>query len=274
MHRTIFLIIVTERINIMRKICKYLVTTVFSVSLLLSAFVFAFAAVPTENGTYSVPVTLYHSEKDKESMGNKYIHQTALITVENGNKTITVVADGVDNLTFSYYTNGSVEGETKEATTVKNVKIGNDTYAVGYSFPLVTDNEYVGVKFKAPIMPMSPSARLKINYNGIEALDVETTTQQETTAEKDETVIAEAESSVSESTVIAQTSETADNAQATAAETQAQTTIEVTTETATVSENGSETRSKESGALLPAVIVASVVAEAAMIIIIKKRIAK
>ena len=274
MHRTIFLIIVTERINIMRKICKYLVTTVFSVSLLLSAFVFAFAAVPTENGTYSVPVTLYHSEKDKESMGNKYIHQTALITVENGNKTITVVADGVDNLTFSYYTNGSVEGETKEATTVKNVKIGNDTYAVGYSFPLVTDNEYVGVKFKAPIMPMSPSARLKINYNGIEALDVETTTQQETTAEKDETVIAEAESSVSESTVIAQTSETVDNTQATAAETQAQTTIEVTTETATVSENGSETRSKESGALLPAVIVASVVAEAAMIIIIKKRIAK
>ena len=114
MRINICLIIVTERINKMKKTAKNLITAVLAMSLLFSAFVLAFAAVPEENGTYSVPVTLYHSEKDKESMGNKYILQTALITVENGKRTITVIADGVDNLTFSYYTNGTVEGETKE----------------------------------------------------------------------------------------------------------------------------------------------------------------
>lgn len=79
----------------------------------------------------------------------------------------------MDGLTFSYYTNGTVEGETAEAKKESNIEIDGKTYNEGFSFPLVTDNQYVGVKFKAPIMPMSPSARLKIDYSGIKALSVE-----------------------------------------------------------------------------------------------------
>ncbi len=168
----------------MKKSLRFITGIILLAVLMLNAGIFAFAAVPTADGIYSVPVTLYHSEKDKESMGNKYIVQTALITVRDGRKTITVVADGVDGLTFSYYTNGTVEGETAEAKKESNIEIDGKTYNEGFSFPLVTDNQYVGVKFKAPIMPMSPSARLKIDYSGIKALSVE---------ESETTVIEESE---------------------------------------------------------------------------------
>ena len=251
----------------MNKTAKSLITAFLAMSLLLSAFVFSFAAVPSENGTYSVPVTLYHSEKDKESMGNKYILQTALISVENGKKTITVIADGVDNLTFSYYTNGSVEGETKEAVTIKNVKIGSETYPVGYSFPLVTDNEYVGVKFKAPIMPMSPSARLKINYSAIKPLDAETTTQQETSTEKDETNTTETELSTEELSVTAQASEPVDSTRLTETETQAK----ITNESASVTEDETETAEKNSGSFFPIIIAATVIAAAVILFLIVKK---
>ena len=165
----------------MKKSLRFITGIILLAVLMLNAGIFAFAAVPTADGIYSVPVTLYHSEKDKESMGNKYIVQTALITVKDGRKTITVVADGVDGLTFSYYTNGTVEGETAEAKKESNIEIDGKTYNEGFSFPLVTDNQYVGVKFKAPIMPMSPSARLKIDYSEESETTVteESETQQE-----------------------------------------------------------------------------------------------
>ncbi|MCR5523646.1 MAG: NEAT domain-containing protein [Clostridia bacterium] len=170
----------------MKKTLKLITGIILLTALMLNAGICVFAAVPTADGVYSVPVTLYHSEKDKESMGNKYIVQTALITVKDGKKSITVVADGVDGLTFSYYTNGSVEGATADAKKVSDIEINGKSYAEGFEFPLVTDNQYVGVKFKAPIMPMSPSARLKIDYSGIKALSVaepETTVTNETEAD-------------------------------------------------------------------------------------------
>lgn len=126
----------------------------------------AFAAVPTKNGVYEVPVQLKHAEKDTESMGNSYILHTALLEIKNGIKYITIVSDStVMNLEFSYYTDGSVSGSTQSAEKVENVKIGGKTYSVGYRFPVKGTGQLVGVKFKASIMPISPSARVYIDYD-------------------------------------------------------------------------------------------------------------
>ena len=126
----------------------------------------AYAAVPTENGVYEVPVQLKHAEKDTESMGNRYILHTALLEIKNGTKYITIVSDStVMNLEFSYYADGSVSGSTQSAEKVENVKIGGKTYSVGYRFPVKGSGQLVGVKFKASIMPISPSARVYIDYD-------------------------------------------------------------------------------------------------------------
>ncbi len=70
----------------MNKTGRLLIGALILGVLLLNAGISAFAALPTADGIYSVPVTLYHAEKDKTSMGNKYIVQTALITVRDGKK--------------------------------------------------------------------------------------------------------------------------------------------------------------------------------------------
>lgn len=134
-------------------------------ALQLTSNIFAASGAPSADGIYEVPIQLWHASKDKESMGNKYVVQTARLAVKNGKKTITVAAgQDVSDLKFWYYTDGSVEGNTAEATKVSNVKIGGTTYAAGYTFTLPTDSEYVGVKFKASIMPVTPSARIKLDY--------------------------------------------------------------------------------------------------------------
>lgn len=139
--------------------------TVISFLVVLTLFS-VFAVEPTKDGIYEVPVQLRHAEKDSESMGNSYILHTALLEVKDGNKYITMVSDSkVMNLEFSYYTDGSVSGTTQAAEKIENVKIGGKTYSVGYRFPLKGTGQLVGVKFKASIMPMSPSARVYIDYS-------------------------------------------------------------------------------------------------------------
>ncbi len=126
-------------------------------------------AAATDDGTYKVSIQLWHAEKDEESMGNSFIAPVAQIKVENGQKTITVVSsESVDNFQFWYYTDGSVNGETAAAQMQENVVINGTTYPIGFTFPLVTDAEYVGVKFQASIMPISPSARVKIDYSTLQ----------------------------------------------------------------------------------------------------------
>lgn len=125
----------------------------------------AFADTPNKDGIYEVPVELKHADKDAESMGNSYILHTALLEIKSGKKYITMVSDStVMNLEFSYYTNGSVSGNVQAAEKIKNVEIGGKTYSVGYRFPLNGTGQLVGVKFKASIMPISPSARVYIDY--------------------------------------------------------------------------------------------------------------
>lgn len=140
-----------------------IMTLVFA--LIGSAVFSSSAAEPDKNGVYEVPIQLMHAEKDTASMGDSYIIHTALLEIEDGVKYITIVSDSsVMNLEFSYYTDGSVTGNTASAEKVKNVEIDGKTYSVGYRFPLKGSGQLVGVKFKASIMPVSPSARVYIDY--------------------------------------------------------------------------------------------------------------
>ncbi len=140
------------------------VITVLAMIFSMAVSTFA-ASAPTEDGTYEVSVKMMHAEKDKTSMGNKYLVQTGLLTVKDGSKTLTIATgEDVDGMQFWYYKNGGVEGDTVEVKSSGKTKIAGTTYANAYTFPVKSSGSYVGVKFAAPGMPMSPSARIYIDY--------------------------------------------------------------------------------------------------------------
>ena len=154
----------------------------------------ALAMGPTKSGVYEVPVEMWHAEKEKTSMGDSYIVHTALLTVDGKKKTLTIAsAESAGDMQFWYYKDGGVTGETVEVEQKENVKIDGTSYATAFEFPIESDNEFVGVKFAASIMPLSPSARIKIDYSGAKKIaDVTKATTTTTTVPATETTTAPA----------------------------------------------------------------------------------
>ncbi len=150
----------------MKKKSTLILAVITVLAMIFSMAIPTFAAsAPTKDGTYEVAVTMMHAEKDKTSMGNKYLVQTGLLTVKDGSKTLTIAtAEDVDGMQFWYYKNGGVDGDTVEVKSSGKTKIAGTTYANAYTFPVKSSGSYVGVKFAAPGMPMSPSARIYIDY--------------------------------------------------------------------------------------------------------------
>lgn len=161
-----------------------LAAIVFALALTCSSFS-AFAMGPSKDGVYEVPIEMWHAEKERTSMGDSYIVHTALLTVDGDEKTLTIApAETTSDMQFWYYKNGSVEGDTVEVEQKNNVEIDGTEYETAFEFPIKSDNEFVGVKFAASAMPLSPSARIKIDYDSAKRIgDVkkETTTQKATT---------------------------------------------------------------------------------------------
>ena len=161
-----------------------LTAIVFALALTCSSFS-AFAMGPSKDGVYEVPIEMWHAEKERTSMGDSYIVHTALLTVDGDEKTLTIApAETTSDMQFWYYKNGSVEGDTVEVEQKNNVEIDGTEYEMAFEFPIKSDNEFVGVKFAASAMPLSPSARIKIDYDSAKRIgDVkkETTTQKATT---------------------------------------------------------------------------------------------
>ncbi len=161
-----------------------LTAIVFALALTCSSFS-AFAMGPSKDGVYEVPIEMWHAEKERTSMGDSYIVHTALLTVDGDEKTLTIVpAETTSDMQFWYYKDGSVEGDTVEVEQKNNVEIDGTEYETAFEFPIKSDNEFVGVKFAASAMPLSPSARIKIDYDSAKRIgDVkkETTTQKATT---------------------------------------------------------------------------------------------
>lgn len=161
-----------------------LTAIVFALALTCTSFC-AFAMGPSKDGVYEVPIEMWHAEKERTSMGDSYIVHTALLTVDGDEKTLTIApAETTSDMQFWYYKDGSVEGDTVEVEQKNNVEIDGTEYETAFEFPIKSDNEFVGVKFAASAMPLSPSARIKIDYDSAKRIgDVkkETTTKKATT---------------------------------------------------------------------------------------------
>lgn len=167
-----------------KKLSLILSVFVLTFSLMCSA-VSAFAMGPSKDGVYEVPIEMWHAEKERTSMGDSYIVHTALLTVDGKEKTLTIApAETSSDMQFWYYKDGSVEGDTVEVEQKNNVEIDGTEYETAFEFPIKSDNEFVGVKFAASAMPLSPSARIKIDYDSakkIKDVKKETTTKKATT---------------------------------------------------------------------------------------------
>ena len=168
----------------LKKLSISLTTIVFALALTCTSFC-AFAMGLSKDGVYEVPIEMWHAEKERTSMGDSYIVHTALLTVDSDEKTLTIApAETTSDMQFWYYKDGSVEGDTVEVEQKNNVEIDGTEYETAFEFPIKSDNEFVGVKFAASAMPLSPSARIKIDYDSAKRIgDVkkETTTQKATT---------------------------------------------------------------------------------------------
>lgn len=168
----------------LKKLSISLTAIVFALALTCTSFS-AFAMGPSKDGVYEVSVEMWHAEKERTSMGDSYIVHTALLTVDGDEKTLTIApAETTSDMQFWYYKDGSVEGDTVEVEQKNNVEIDGTEYETAFEFPIKSDNEFVGVKFAASAMPLSPSARIKIDYDSAKRIgDVkkETTTKKATT---------------------------------------------------------------------------------------------
>lgn len=168
----------------LKKLSISLTAIVFALALTCTSFC-AFAMGPSKDGVYEVPIEMWHAEKERTSMGDSYIVHTALLTVDGDEKTLTIApAETTSDMQFWYYKDGSVDGDTVEVEQKNNVEIDGTEYKTAFEFPIKSDNEFVGVKFAASAMPLSPSARIKIDYDSAKRIrDVkeETTTKKATT---------------------------------------------------------------------------------------------
>lgn len=168
----------------LKKLSISLTAIVFALALTCTSFC-AFAMGPSKDGVYEVSIEMWHAEKERTSMGDSYIVHTALLTVDGDEKTLTIApAETTSDMQFWYYKDGSVEGDTVEVEQKNNVEIDGTEYETAFEFPIKSDNEFVGVKFAASAMPLSPSARIKIDYDSAKRIgDVkkETTTKKATT---------------------------------------------------------------------------------------------
>lgn len=155
---------------------KKIISVLFILILAVLPLSICAGAADLTDGTYEVPVVLMHKEDDKESFGNKYVAQIALLEIKNGKKTVTILlTTDMKGIEFSYYTNGSLEGDVAKGQPVSDVKVAGETYKQGFEIPVMADGD-IGLQFSVPIMPMSPSARLRIDYsNAVKIFEAETT---------------------------------------------------------------------------------------------------
>lgn len=248
---------------------------VLMLAVIICAALPAFASsAPTRDGVYEVSVKMYHAQKDKTSMGDKYLVHTALLTVKNGGKTLTIATpESVSGMRLWYYKNGGVEGETVEVKPAGGVKIAGTEYQSAFEFPIVGNGEFVGVKFAAPVMPMSPSARIHINYAS--AKKVADIGSAAVTAPNAVTPAKPTESAKGEASVDTTTSAPAETDSA--GETVTGGSIsenEASTVSKSVAESVSETTSNNSGSKKTAAIIGSVFAAVVIVVLIVTTVIK
>ncbi|MBQ8766856.1 MAG: NEAT domain-containing protein [Clostridia bacterium] len=155
---------------------KRCILTFLSLVLVVLSLTVWSSAANLSDGVYEVPVTLMHKEDEKESFGNKYIAQTALLKSEGNKKTVTILlTTDMQGIEFFYYTNGSLQGDVAKSKAVSNITVAGKTYEQGFEIPVMAEGD-IGLQFSVPVMPMSPSARLRIDYKNAFLISANETT--------------------------------------------------------------------------------------------------
>lgn len=164
---------------------KKIILTFLSLILISNLFLIGAYASNFEDGIYEVPIILIHSEKEKESFGNKFLLPTGVLKVENRTKTMTIILSSkMSGIEFSYYVNGLLDSDVQLANATGGVTVQGESYDQGFEIPIMADGD-VRLKFSVPVMPMSPSARLRIDYESAKQISAsrEELTKQEKTSD-------------------------------------------------------------------------------------------
>lgn len=178
---------------------KRIIAVIISVVAMLSACINCFAVDKNKNATYIVNVEMLKSDSEKTSMGNKYIAEKGILEIQNGKMTLTIAVLEGDDMKMWYYPGQSTQGDTKELTKISNVDIDGKTYAMGFAIPIESDTAYV--KFHASIMPMTPSARIRMDLSSAKLISEEETTTEKITTEKSQENVTTIESASETETI-------------------------------------------------------------------------
>lgn len=155
---------------------KILISLALAAVLVFSCATCAFAAAPSKNGIYQVPIQIRSADSDSQAEQNDYFYSTALLEVDGSDKYLTMVSlSSMAGFALYYYTDGSVTGSTQAAEKVRNIEIGSRTYPSGYRIPLKGSGQLVGIVFEIPFTSVSVSARIFIDYDNCKYIsDLET----------------------------------------------------------------------------------------------------
>ncbi len=155
---------------------KFLISLALAVVLVLSSATCAFAAVPSKDGIYQVPIQIRSADSDSQAEQGDYFYNAALLEINGSEKYLTMASiSSIAGFTLYYYTDGSVTGSTQTAEKVRNIEIGSRTYPSGYRIPLKGSGQLVGIVFEIPFTSVSVSARIFIDYDNCKYIsDIET----------------------------------------------------------------------------------------------------
>ncbi len=158
---------------------KLIVSLILSVTLIVTTCISAFAAAPTKDGVYQVPIQFRKTDGNSIAEEVEFLYETALLEIKGGNKYLTMASlSSIIGFQLYYYTDGSVSGSVQIAERVNNIEINGRTYPSGYKIPLKGNGQLVGIMLEIPYSTVSVSARILIDYDNCKAVSTpETSTQ-------------------------------------------------------------------------------------------------
>lgn len=158
---------------------KLIVSLILSVTLIATTCISAFAATPTKDGVYQVPIQFRKTDGNSIAEQVEFLYETALLEIKGGKKYLTMASlSSIVGFQLYYYTDGSVSGSVQIAERVNNIEINGRTYPSGYKIPLKGNGQLVGIMLEIPYSTVSVSARIFIDYDNCKAVSTpETSTQ-------------------------------------------------------------------------------------------------
>lgn len=130
-----------------------------------------------KNGTYSIPVSLWHAAKDQVSLGNASLVQSARLVIKDGSGTLYITFQPMTYLGLTGYLSELIPStviSTYDTVDQYNGESSTDARVKGTKYPkslavqVVPGAEYTTVRVYVPVMGAlgvgEQDARLKLNY--------------------------------------------------------------------------------------------------------------